>query len=430
MSQPPAIPVIPSIVSFAYRAQDTSSQPVSGTIDAPDLDEASRRLRSLGLRVVSIEPVHAPAVPRPLGSADFIAFNEQLAQLTTAGLPIEHGLKLIAQDLHGGRLAATVKAVAEELERGTPLADALAKNRNQFPPLYARLVEAGVKSNSLGGLLLNLSVHLEMVRRLRATLWRIVSYPLMVLVGLMIVLLFLSRYVFPQFQEMYDGYRPHTVYPFGWINGHYQQMPAPVFPTMPLITQFLFAVGDLMPYVVVAMIVVFVLVPILWRSLYFSGSGSVERLTYRLPLIGPILRNTLLARWCDIARLGVTAGLDLPGAIRLAGDAIASAGLSHDGNALIADLEAGRGIDSNNGLEILPRVVPASIEMASRTNNLRDVLSSLADVYRRQAEAMLDNLPTILSPILLVVLALSIGFVIAGLMLPVLNYIHYVSGVL
>jgi type IV pilus assembly protein PilC len=139
---------------------------------------------------------------------------------------------------------------------------------------------------------------------------------------------------------------------------------------------------------------------------------------------------TLLTRWCDIARLGVTAGLDLPAAIRLANDAIASPALSRDGNALVANLESGRPIDSNDRLAILPKVIPASIEMASRTNNLRDVLASLADVYRRQAEAMLDNLPTILSPILLVVLALSIGFVIAGLMLPVLNYIHYVSGVL
>jgi type IV pilus assembly protein PilC len=185
-----------------------------------------------------------------------------------------------------------------------------------------------------------------------------------------------------------------------------------------------------MPYIAIAVITLFVLLPILWRFFYFSGSVTIERLTYRLPLVGPILRMTLLTRWCDIARLGVTAGLDLPAAIRLANDAIASPALSRDGNALVANLESGRPIDSNDRLAILPKVIPASIEMASRTNNLRDVLASLADVYRRQAEAMLDNLPTILSPILLVVLALSIGFVIAGLMLPVLNYIHYVSGVL
>jgi type IV pilus assembly protein PilC len=430
MSQPPALPNNPPMLAFAYRAQDAAGQPVSGTIDAPDLEEATRRLQSLGLRIVSIDPVAAPVTPRPLRAGEFIAFNEQLAQLTTAGLPVEHGLKLIAQDLHGGRLADTVKVVAEELERGTSLADALAKNRNQFPPLYSRLVEAGVKSNSLGGLLLNLSVHLEMVRRLRATLWRIVSYPLMVLIGLMIVLLFLSRFVFPQFQEMYQGYKPHPVFPMSWVNGRYEERTIPPFPTMPLITQFLFAVGSVMPFIVIALIAVLSLLPLIWRSLINSNSTAFETFTYRVPLIGPILRMSVLARWCDIARLGVSAGLDLPAAIQLAGDAIASPSLSRDGVELIDDLSAGRPIDANEHLKILPRVVPASIEMASRTSNLGDTLGSLADVYRRQAEALLDNLPVILSPLLLIVLALSIGFVIAALMLPVLNYIHYVSGVL
>jgi len=340
-----------------------------------------------------------------------------------------------------GRMGATTCAAVEAADdmelvaRVDPsldlsLADALAKNRNQFPPLYSRLVEAGVQSNSLGGLLLNLSVHLEMVRRLRATLWRIVSYPLMVLIGLMLVLLFLSRFVFPQFQEMYQGYRPHAVYPFYGIHGGYQERPSPAFPTMPLITQFLFAVGHLMPIVVVAILASLVLLPLVWRSLNHSNNPALETLAYRVPLVGPILRMSVLARWCDIARLGVGAGLDLPAAIQLASDAIASPALSRDGVEMIDDLQAGRAIDANERLRILPRVVPASIEMASRTSNLGDTLASLSDVYRRQAEALLDNLPVILSPLLLIVLALSIGFVIAALMLPVLNYIHYVSGVL
>jgi len=252
----------------------------------------------------------------------------------------------------------------------------------------------------------------------------------MVLVGLVIVLLFLSRVVFPQFREMYQSYRPATVYPFALINGRYQQPPTPRFPTMPLITQWLFAIGEVMPFIVIAIIVLVVLLPLLWRSLSNLNSPAFEKLTYRVPLIGPILRMSVLARWCDIARLGVTAGLDLPAAIHLASDAIASPGLSRDGVDLIDDLQSGKPIDANDRLLILPRVVPASIEMASRTGSLRDVLASLSDVYRRQAEALLDNLPVILSPLLLIVLALSIGFVIAALMLPVLNYIHYVSGVL
>jgi type II secretory pathway component PulF len=424
-----------SLQAYTYRGNDAGGQSVGGTIQANDLEEAVDRLRSVGLRIVAIEATQestartAPA-QAPLRAGDFLAFNQQLAQLATAGLPVEQGLKLIAQDLCGGRLAAVVTSVANELERGTSLGDALAQHRKQFPPLYSQLVEAGVRSNSLGGLLLNLSVHLQMVRRLRATLWRIVAYPLMVLVGLVIVLLFLSRAVFPQFQQMFATFRPQTQFDVRTLWGHYHEPPDSPLPTLPLITQVLFAVGAVLPYAVIAIIAVVALLPALWRWIQHSGSGQFDRLTYRLPLIGPILRMSLLARWCDIARLGISAGLDLPATIRLAGDAIAAPALMQDGISLIHDLESGRPITLNDRLAILPRVVPASIEMASRTGSLRDVLGSLSDVYRRQAETLLDNLPAILSPALLVVLAISIGFVIAGLLLPVLNYIHYVSGIL
>jgi type II secretory pathway component PulF len=413
--------------SFAYRAIDSLSRPVSGTIDAGDIVEARKRLESLGLWINSIEPVAtlAHAGPRqPLSATDFIAFNQQLAQLTSAQLPIEQGLQLIAQDLHGGRLAATVAAVSAELERGTPLADALAKHRAQFPPLYTQLVEAGVKSNTLGGLLLNFSAHLEMVRRLRASLWRTLSYPVMVLIGLMIVLLFLSYAVFPRFEELFSGFDRSPLFHFDRSHGGWSE----AYMTIPLITQLLFIFGHAIPYIAATVLILVIVLPILWRMFAKTSAGGAERLILCIPLIGAILRNSMLARWCDVARLGVNSGLDLPAAISLAGNAIASPALARDGAALTENLESGKPIDADLSLTLMPRVVSAAIENGARTNSLRDVLGSLSNVYRRQAETQLDNLPTILSPILLVLLALAIGFAVFGLVAPVLNFIQAISG--
>src|SRR5688572_10064484 len=192
--------------SFAYQAQTPEGQTVAGTIDATNVEQAQRLLQNLRLRVLQIEPAQRGPRPTALNGEDFLSFNQQLTHLTTAGLPIEHGLRLIAQDMRTGRLRATVQEVASELERGTPLEQAFEKHRDKFPPLYARLIAAGVATSNLPGMLLNLGRHMEMIYRLRAMLWRVLSYPLMVLIALGMILLFLSTAIIPQFEKIFRDF--------------------------------------------------------------------------------------------------------------------------------------------------------------------------------------------------------------------------------
>src|SRR5436305_728989 len=181
---------------FSYQAQTDEGLRLSGTIDAGDAESAMERLQALRLRVVELSPA-APVRGKAIRGDAFLAFNQQLAQLTAAGLPVEQGLRLIAADVRSGRLARTIRQVAEELERGVPLA---------------------------------------------------------------------------------------------------------------------------------------------WQVLRSTGreGGIVERLVMPLPLVGPVLRFALVARWCDAARLAVSAGLDLPAAIEMAADATGSKGLAEDGREMIS----------------------------------------------------------------------------------------------
>ena len=104
--------------SFAYQAQTIDGRALTGTIDAESADSARLQLESLQLRVLELRP--EPARTGAVRGEDFIAFNQQLAYLTAAGMPVEKGLRLIAQDLRGG-VAGTIRRVAEEMEQGRPL---------------------------------------------------------------------------------------------------------------------------------------------------------------------------------------------------------------------------------------------------------------------------------------------------------------------
>jgi type II secretory pathway component PulF len=111
-------PILEKPDSFAYQAQTTDGQTVAGTIDAQNIEHAQRLLNNLRLRVLQIEPTRRPIRTKRLNGDDFLSFNQQLTHLTTAGLPVEHGLRLIAQDMRTGRCAQPFRRLPPSLSAG------------------------------------------------------------------------------------------------------------------------------------------------------------------------------------------------------------------------------------------------------------------------------------------------------------------------
>jgi type IV pilus assembly protein PilC len=413
--------------TFAYHAQAREGETIRGTIEATDLDEATRQLRGMGLRVLEIAPADRPA-PRAgaLRGADFITFNQQLAHLTRAGLPVEHGLRLIGQDMRRGRLSATVNRVADELERGTPLPQAFERYRAQFPPLYARLIDAGIRSNNLSGMLLNLGRHVEMVQRLRASLWRASAYPLMVMLALIAILLVLTLFVLPQIADMYENLQRQGVLSF-----RVRRWGPPVQDTtLPWITTALIHVGRVLPGVLVALAALLLALPLLAGVSRHTrlGRALADAVLLRLPLVGPVMKRNLVARWVDALRIGIVAGMDLPGAIEVANDAVASPRLRRDGETLLGALQSGGALTQPpQPLWLLPPAVAAAIERASQTGDLPGTLEVLAQMYQQQAEMRLRIVPVVVTPVLLLIVAASIGFVMAALLLPIFRLIQAIS---
>jgi type II secretory pathway component PulF len=372
-------------------------------------------------------------VRKPLGADDFLAFNDQLAHLAKAGMPLEQGLRLMAADLKRGRLADTIRAIALELERGVALPDAVAKHQSQFPPLYARMIDAGARTGDLSGILLSLGKHQETVQRLRSSLWRALAYPLMVTIALALVMAMMSLFIFPLFDATFGGFGfggNSKAPPVMWW-ARVRNAPQPATLPMPAITQALFYVAAIVPPVVAALLLAMFAAPIVWRLMRAANLDGAcsDAVLFRLPLFGKALKMSLLARWCDTLRLGAVAGLDLPAAIRLSGEVVRSPALKRDSEQLVAALERGQSLETvAPGVEMLPRVVPPMIDLAARSGDLPAALHTLANLYQQQAEIRIRTIPMILTPILMTIVALFIGFVLAGLLLPMMKLVGYLAG--
>jgi type II secretory pathway component PulF len=394
--------------SFAYQGQTPDGLRMSGTVDAQDVGEATRRLVELGLRVTEIAPAaQRPPRPRALRASDFAAFNQQLATLAKAGLPLEHGLRLIAADLRAGRLSRTIELVALELERGTPLPEAFEKHSRQFPPLYGRLVGAGVRSGNLPGVLFNLGRHLELVQRLRESLWRALAYPIAILLGLGVVLSVIGIYVLPKFEDVYRD--------FGL--------------RLPEVTRLLLKTAHYVPYAAIAVFVVAIGLPLLWLALRAAGrEGVVTDFVARfVPVVGPVIRRSLAARWCDLLRVAIASGMDLPAAIRLASEATGSPALIRDGEQLASQLESGQPLEPRRHA-MLPPSVPATIQFSSGFNDLPSTLDALSEMSQRQAELRVAAIPAIVTPAFVLGIGFAVGFIVLGLLAPIIALIQGITG--
>jgi len=402
MSQTPTDP----LHSFAYRAATRSGGQLTGAIDATDTQDARARLEAMGLEVREVAAEAQPARRGRLDHASFIAFNQQLAALTRAGMPVESGLRLIAQETRRGGLRRAITGVADDIERGVSLGDAFAAKRSAFPPLYGRLIDAGVQAGDLPGMLYNLGRHLDLLGRLRATVWQAVAYPLAVLLVLAAVVGLLAAFVFPRFVEVFQDFDTD----------------------MPLLTLLVIDSSAWLPFVMLIVVIVILSTPVLWalaRLLRWDvvladGVGMV------LPLIGGVLRKNLLARWFDTVRLGVDAGLDLPRAMQLGSDAMGSPSLTHDVARLVDAMHSGRTLSQADRLWVIPVSATATMQIAADQGRLSQTLATLTELYREQAEARVALVNVLLTPFLLLLLAFVLGLMVIAMFLPLVKLMQSV----
>lgn len=408
--------------TFRYEALDAQGRSVSGTIDAPSDLAGREMLQSLALSIRRFEPV-TPARTSALGADDLATFNEQLAQLAQAGLPVEHGLALLAVDLKKGKLKRAVDAVTADLASGQSLGDAIARQRSTFPPLYANLIDAGVKCNDLAGVLFGLNRHLDLTQRIRSALSRAAAYPTVVLIAILTIAALLSAYVLPQLIEIMGG--GNTAMLGYWISRGKQQSIE-----VPWVTTAALHFGRFAPFVVGAMILVALFSWLGWPLVRATALGRwiSDSLLTRLPLVGRPLRYSLIGRWCDVASIGVRAGLDLPAALGTAADAIGSERLRSDTQRLIKAHSAGGAFESAGTLDVLPATVPGAMQLALGTGQLAQTLATLRDMYLRQAHTRAAMIPLTLMPILILLMAILIGGILTAIFVPMLRLLNSMLG--
>lgn len=400
---------------FDYTGQLETGEAFSGTIQCDSFDAAQQRLAGLGVWVTALRPTDRNAYVAPLSLDDFLFFNEQIAALSKAEIPLESGLRQLAADVASRRLKRLLLDLADDLASGTPLESAITRQRGRFPASYAGVVQAGLRTGDLSGALYGVAAHLRIKSGVRRALVEIFTYPAVVLVAAFFVLSGMMRYILPALRDLLSDVRG-----FGFGN-----LPR-LAETGPAV---LFGLADAWPRVEFGFVVVVAtaLLAALFASLP-AGAAFREWVLRRLPGVGRVYWASVLARFTHTAALGAHAALPMPEIMDSSGAASGSRELAAASRRAAQRMRSGESFEAALTPErSIPALWTCVVRSTAARGELPGALEELARAYEQRAVQWTNLLRIILGPLLLLLLAGTFGALFSIIFLTLAAVIQMLS---
>jgi len=397
------------MATFEYNALTSAGRLMKGTIEAGTRDEARDMLTQMQLTVNSIEKAMLKKPKTAIGRNEFMLFNQQLASITRSGIPLEKGLRELANDVGSRSMRKLVDAIAEELEAGVSIEQAFEKRQKHFPPLYGRILKAGVETGRLSEMLTSLNRHLEMAGQTRRIIFEAVSYPAVILTLAAVIITGVFLFIIPQFESVLSE----------MTSGHLPVLTS-VFLTM--------AQNVMLFWLIVGILIASILAIFTLLSTYPAGRRFKESLFLKLPVIGRVYHSSVLSRMAEAMAIMVAAGSDMPASLRLSSGATGSEKLILESELLAGQIEQGANIlEAGQFCRMVPRLFLYSIQLGTQRNELQDNLYSLGQMYTEQARCGQARLQAILLPVMLIGVGCFLMLTILAMFAPMIQIITSLS---
>jgi type IV pilus assembly protein PilC len=383
---------------------------MKGTLEAGSHDEANELLKQMQLSVNSIDKAQPEKPKTAIGRNEFLLFNQQLASITKAGIPLEKGLRELSHDVSSRSMRSLIDAIAGELESGASIEQAFEKRQKHFPPLYGKILKAGVETGRLSEMLTSLNRHLEMAGRTRRIIFEAMSYPAVILTLAAIIITGVFMFIIPQFgtalQEMTDS----------------SQLPV-------LTRTFLSMAQNIIPFwITIGFIIAAIIALMVLLSTFPAGRRFKESLLLSIPVIGKVYHSSVLGRMAEAMAIMVAAGSDMPESLRLSSGTTGSERLITESETIARQIEQGAGImEAGQFCRMIPRLFFYSIQLGSQRNELQDNLYSLGQMYAEQARFGQARLQAVLLPIMLIIVGGFLFLTILSMFLPMIQIITSLS---
>jgi len=386
---------------FEWEGKDKKGSKIRGTMSAQSADLVKAKLRRQGVVPTKIRKQAKKKGGEKIETGDIAIFARQLTTMMQSGIPMVQALEIVGQGLEKKSMRDLVFTIKAEVEAGSNFAAALKKFPDQFDDLFCSLVEAGEQSGTLDTLLNEIATYKEKSEALRKKIKKAMTYPISVLVIAGIVTGILLVFVVPQFETLFQS----------------------VGSDLPAFTKMVVNLSELMQawwYIVVASIGVAVFTFKKMRKISPPFNKSVDRLTLKLPVFGPIVVKAATARFSRTLATMSKAGVPIVEAMEnVAGTA---------GNKIFEEAilkmrdEAATGQRLQVSIAqsgLFSNMVVQMVAIGEEAGSIDEMLGKVAEYYEAEVDNDVDAMTSLMEPMIMAFLGIVIGGLVLAMYLPI-----------
>jgi general secretion pathway protein F len=391
---------------FSYRATSIEGAVVEGFIEAIDEKSAIERLKNTGvipLKVSSPKEGIRKRISMRSSKGDLLTFTTELSALLGAGLPLDRSLNILSDISESGEMKSVVDAILKSIREGSSFSDALQKHPKVFPRIYVNMIRAGEAGGVLDVVLDKLNEFLESSKALKDHIVSVMIYPaiLMVTSGLSIIILL--TYVLPKFTVI-----------FAELGG-----------ALPLPTQILLAFSNTLKsywwIVAAAMAGGW----IIFKNYTRSDLGKYKWDTFKLKLMGDVIRKLETARFCRTLGTLLKSGVPLLQALSNAKDIVNNQVIASAIDAVSAGAKEGKGIAVPlANTKVFPSLALSMIKVGEETGQLDVMLLKVASTYEKSLNVAIKRFVGLLEPIMILTMGIIVAAIIISILMAIFSIIE------
>lgn len=410
--------------TFKYEAMDTSGGEVKDSIDATNEEEAQQKIRQMGYFVTKITEVATKgkgkgkkAGKRKKGQTFTIGgvsskvlctFTRQFSTLQDAGLPVLRSLRILEGQMKPGALKNALIDVVDDVESGSTLSEAFGKHPKCFDRLYVNMVKAGEAGGALEIILKRLADFKEKAQSLQRRITGAMVYPTVVILVAVSILTFIMLYIIPKFEKIFKDF-----------NMQLPEMTRMLMATSRWFSEYWYIL-PLFPlsfYLMIKLI-----------RLSKTGNYAVDRVYLWIPVVGPLIEKTLVARTMRTLGTLVSSGVPILEALAIVRETCTNAVYERMFQRVYESIREGDTISQPlRESRLVDDMVINMIDVGEETGDLDTMLYKISDVYDEEVNVMVESLISLLEPIMILFLGGVIGAIVIALFLPLIKLLEGLS---
>jgi type IV pilus assembly protein PilC len=398
---------------FVYECMNKSGEVVRGQLNTEHEANAVAQLHKMGYAILELKEEKPSSLNSALqfgkkvNETELALFSRQFSAMLAAGIPVTRALFTLSKQVNNQMLKEALADVAQNVEGGMNLTEALSAYPKIFSPLYISMINSGEMGGHLDNSLKRLSIQLQKDKVLKDNIRSATFYPRMVLGFALLLLIGMLVFLVPVFMNYF-----------------------PKDAELPLPTRMIMGLSNsVRGYWYIWILSIFIIVFAIYAYIRSSsGKNTWDRIKFGMPAFGQLIHKSVMARFCRTLSSLLDCGIPVIQALESAGPTSGSIQVAEIIKNASARIQEGKGIaEELNENKIFPPMVVQMISVGEETGSLPHLLSQIAEFYEEEVTIMSKGLTALIEPIMLVTVGILVGAMLIALYLPIFTVVTKVG---